>query len=60
MVAMVHFIAKIWLKSIRRICKNITTYRSGFVGSVSLLLGSITGPGLVTIPTLFQDAGWFL
>ncbi|KAI9225267.1 MAG: hypothetical protein DHS80DRAFT_20683, partial [Piptocephalis tieghemiana] len=29
-----------------------------FLGSVSLLFSSMTGPGLVTIPLLFQQAGW--
>jgi hypothetical protein len=35
-------------------------YKRGFVGGVSLLAASITGPGLVTIPTLFQQAGWLM
>ncbi|TPX38009.1 hypothetical protein SmJEL517_g00004 [Synchytrium microbalum] len=32
----------------------------GFVGSVSLLVSSITGPGLVLVTTLFQQAGLVL
>ncbi|RHZ72484.1 hypothetical protein Glove_242g37 [Diversispora epigaea] len=31
-----------------------------FFGSVALLVSSMTGPGLVTIPLLFQQAGWFI
>ena len=31
----------------------------GFWSSQALLIGSITGPGLVTIPVLYQTAGWF-
>ncbi|KAJ3323866.1 isopentenyl-diphosphate delta-isomerase idi1 [Boothiomyces sp. JEL0866] len=31
---------------------------SGFVGSVSVLITSITGPGIVLIPTVLQSAGW--
>ncbi|CAG8766920.1 10610_t:CDS:2, partial [Racocetra persica] len=31
-----------------------------YFGSIALLVSSITGPGLVTIPILFQDAGWFV
>ncbi|PRP80111.1 hypothetical protein PROFUN_12265 [Planoprotostelium fungivorum] len=30
----------------------------GFFGGITLLTNSITGPGLVTIPLLFQQAGW--
>jgi amino acid permease len=30
----------------------------GLVGSVSLLVTSITGPGMVLIPYVFQTAGW--
>ena len=32
----------------------------GFYGGFSLLFGSMTGPGLLTIPLLFQQAGWFV
>lgn len=31
----------------------------GFYGGMALLISSITGPGLTTIPLLFQQAGWF-
>ncbi|CAI2190965.1 16310_t:CDS:2 [Funneliformis geosporum] len=31
-----------------------------FIGSVALLVSSMTGPGLVTIPLLFQTSGWLL
>ncbi|POG78282.1 hypothetical protein GLOIN_2v1853035 [Rhizophagus irregularis DAOM 181602=DAOM 197198] len=31
-----------------------------FFGSVALLISSMTGPGLVTIPLLFQTAGWLI
>ncbi|KAF8860892.1 hypothetical protein BDZ45DRAFT_292291 [Acephala macrosclerotiorum] len=31
----------------------------GFWGGMALLISSITGPGLTTIPLLFQEAGWF-
>ncbi|GBB94193.1 hypothetical protein RclHR1_23090001 [Rhizophagus clarus] len=31
-----------------------------FFGSVALLISSMTGPGLVTIPLLFQTAGWLV
>ncbi|KAL7272460.1 hypothetical protein RUND412_004727 [Rhizina undulata] len=30
----------------------------GFWGGMALLISSITGPGLTTIPLLFQEAGW--
>jgi len=30
----------------------------GLVGGVSLLISSITGPGITTIPILFQSGGW--
>ncbi|TVY28961.1 hypothetical protein LHYA1_G001672 [Lachnellula hyalina] len=30
----------------------------GFWGGMALLISSITGPGLTTIPLLFQQAGW--
>ncbi|CAG8498628.1 22948_t:CDS:2 [Dentiscutata erythropus] len=30
------------------------------LGSISLLVSSMTGPGLVQIPLLFQYAGWFI
>ncbi|CAG8749926.1 6906_t:CDS:2 [Cetraspora pellucida] len=32
--------------------------RIGFLSGVSLLVSSMTGPGLVTMPLLFQTAGW--
>ena len=32
----------------------------GFIGSVSLLITSITGPGIVLIPLVFQQAGWLI
>lgn len=32
----------------------------GWFGSVALLYGNITGPGMVQIPGLFQSAGWLL
>ncbi|CAG8700976.1 3029_t:CDS:2, partial [Acaulospora morrowiae] len=31
-----------------------------FIGSVALLVSSMTGPGVVTIPLLFQSAGWLI
>ncbi|CAG8474213.1 10553_t:CDS:2, partial [Funneliformis mosseae] len=31
-----------------------------FLGSVALLVSSMTGPGIVTIPLLFQMAGWLI
>ncbi|KAI8058577.1 hypothetical protein BDF22DRAFT_739993 [Syncephalis plumigaleata] len=31
-----------------------------FTGGVSLLVSSMTGPALVTIPVLYQNAGWVL
>lgn len=31
----------------------------GFVGGLSLLINNITGPAMVTMPLLFQNAGWF-
>ncbi|RIB01852.1 hypothetical protein C2G38_2255946 [Gigaspora rosea] len=31
-----------------------------YFGSIALLVSSMTGPGLVTIPILFQSAGWFV
>jgi hypothetical protein len=31
----------------------------GLYGGMALLISSITGPGLTTIPLLFQQAGWF-
>jgi hypothetical protein len=39
-----------------------TTYQKniGTIGGLSLLMSSITGPGLLTIPLLFQEAGWLL
>ncbi|KUJ07081.1 uncharacterized protein LY89DRAFT_789882 [Mollisia scopiformis] len=30
----------------------------GFYGGMALLISSITGPGLTTIPLLYQEAGW--
>lgn len=30
----------------------------GMIGGVSLLLNNITGPAMVTMPLLFQNAGW--
>ncbi|CZR67268.1 uncharacterized protein PAC_17167 [Phialocephala subalpina] len=30
----------------------------GFYGGMALLISSITGPGLTTIPLLYQQAGW--
>ncbi|KAI8849202.1 hypothetical protein BC829DRAFT_425336 [Chytridium lagenaria] len=35
-------------------------FHSGFQGGLSFLVGSITGPGVIQIPYLFQNAGWFL
>jgi amino acid permease len=32
----------------------------GFVGGVSLLVNNITGPAMVTVPLLFQGAGWIV
>lgn len=32
----------------------------GLVGGLSLLSNNMLGPGLVTVPLLFQDAGWVL
>ncbi|KAJ3108665.1 hypothetical protein HDU97_000521 [Phlyctochytrium planicorne] len=37
-----------------------TTQNSGFQGGLSFLIGSITGPGVIQIPILYQQAGWFL
>lgn len=31
----------------------------GTVGGISLLINNITGPAMVTIPLLYQNAGWF-
>lgn len=31
----------------------------GFIGGLSLLINNITGPAMVTMPLLFQNAGWF-
>lgn len=31
----------------------------GFVGGLSLLINNITGPAMVTIPLVYQNAGWF-
>ncbi|KAJ3048005.1 hypothetical protein HK097_010969, partial [Rhizophlyctis rosea] len=31
-----------------------------FLGGVSLLVSSITGPGIITIPLIFQEAGWIM
>jgi len=31
----------------------------GFVGGLSLLINNITGPAMVTIPLVYQTAGWF-
>ena len=36
------------------------TRNVGLVGGVSLLLTSITGPGLVILPYVFQQSGWVL
>ncbi|KAJ3004699.1 hypothetical protein HKX48_001096, partial [Thoreauomyces humboldtii] len=33
---------------------------AGFTGGISLLVSSVTGPGILTIPLLFQQAGWLL
>jgi hypothetical protein len=30
----------------------------GFIGGLSLLVNNITGPAMVTIPLVFQNAGW--
>ncbi|KAJ3128223.1 MCM DNA helicase complex subunit [Nowakowskiella sp. JEL0407] len=30
----------------------------GFVGGLSLLISSISGPGMVVIPQIFQESGW--
>ncbi|KAJ2998574.1 hypothetical protein HDV02_004389 [Globomyces sp. JEL0801] len=35
-----------------------SNHSSGMVGSVSLLVTSLTGPGLILIPLLYQSAGW--
>lgn len=32
----------------------------GMIGSVSLLICSITGPGIVILPLLFQESGWVM
>lgn len=47
--------------------KDTYTKNIGFVGGVSLLMSSITGilyltigPGMLTIPIMFQQAGWLL
>ncbi|KAJ3139418.1 hypothetical protein HK101_003642, partial [Irineochytrium annulatum] len=31
----------------------------GFQGGISFLISSITGPGIILLPSLFQSAGWF-
>ncbi|KAJ3029296.1 hypothetical protein HDV00_009640, partial [Rhizophlyctis rosea] len=31
-----------------------------FTGGVSLLVSSVTGPGIITIPLIFQQAGWVI
>lgn len=31
----------------------------GFIGGLSLLMNNITGPAMVTIPLVYQAAGWF-
>jgi len=31
----------------------------GYVGGLSLLINNITGPAMVTIPLVYQSAGWF-
>ncbi|GBC08293.1 hypothetical protein RclHR1_00800020 [Rhizophagus clarus] len=31
-----------------------------FIGSIALLVSAMTGPGLVTIPLLFQISGWLI
>jgi hypothetical protein len=31
----------------------------GFIGGLSLLINNITGPAMVTIPLVYQGAGWF-
>ncbi|CAG8661349.1 21015_t:CDS:2 [Rhizophagus irregularis] len=31
-----------------------------FIGSIALLVSAMTGPGLVTIPLLFQMSGWLI
>ncbi|KAH6566661.1 hypothetical protein BASA50_007167 [Batrachochytrium salamandrivorans] len=36
------------------------TKNIGYIGSISLLLTSITGPGIVAIPAVFQSAGWLI
>ncbi|KAI8915328.1 hypothetical protein DFJ77DRAFT_462200 [Powellomyces hirtus] len=33
---------------------------AGFIGGISLLISSVTGPGILTIPLLFQQAGWLV
>ncbi|KAI9015156.1 hypothetical protein BC832DRAFT_192613 [Gaertneriomyces semiglobifer] len=33
---------------------------AGYIGGLSLLISSVTGPGVVSIPMLFQQAGWLL
>ena len=45
-------------KATKRTCINSLT--SGLVGSISLLITSITGPGIVILPLMFQQAGWVM
>lgn len=34
------------------------TRKIGFLGSLALLVSGLTGPSLVVIPLLYQQAGW--
>jgi amino acid permease len=36
------------------------TKNVGMIGSISLLVCSITGPGMVMIPLVFQQSGWVI
>ncbi|KXS18074.1 hypothetical protein M427DRAFT_221514 [Gonapodya prolifera JEL478] len=39
--------------------KRLTTSKTvGIIGGLSLLINSLSGPGLVYVPQLFQQAGW--
>lgn len=37
----------------------INNKQISFTGGIILLFNNVTGPGLSTIPIIFQQAGWF-
>jgi amino acid permease len=46
---------------IQRMCKYYENLIfSGFVGGISVLVCSITGPAIISIPTVFQSGGWLV